>query len=305
MPYSLASRFEGALLGAALGEALGAYAGTMHLVQAALVSSPLRDWHPRLARTLTPSPMSSALIINAQRLIQQGIWQPTQAQLPEAVDSGTALAIATLPMILFHHDNDWLLRQQLLQTAELWQISATARLGWLTISEAIAQALQECKTPFALINQLAASLASDAPEMVVALKRLQGWLDQSISLHNMLSELTAMELEANNRAVILALYCFLQTPTDLPLALLRAAQPQYFPQVVCPLVGAMVGAWGGRGTMPLAWAIELSSGAVWQTSAAALYQLAERLFLVWAGILDTGEGNREAAIAAPGNIRPR
>ncbi len=109
--------------------------------------------------------------------------------------------------------------------------------------------------------------------------------------------------QTGNEAIALAFYCFLSTPCDLRLALLRAARCGEAAPVIAALTGALGGAYQGLGGLPLAWVATDSH--VWGIPETALHALAAHLFAAWSGVYAPAERMAVAAIAAPGVIRPR
>lgn len=111
MRYSLHSRFQGALLGLAIGETLGAAGGTPH--------SPRPHWHPSKQTEFSDTPCSFSwtqqTLWQAEKLLQT--YQPQAAppaQLPaigadrngnqsnaDAIGTAAGHALVTLPFALF------------------------------------------------------------------------------------------------------------------------------------------------------------------------------------------------------------
>ena len=128
--------------------------------------------------------------------------------------------------------------------------------------------------------------------------------------------------------IALAFYCFLNTPEDLRLSVVRAARCGIAGQLTCALTGALSGAYNGAAAIPVEWrqlslavaSRSLAEGqepSVWGTgSELKLVELANNLFAVWAGVYNPTagpdswailcEGNAYArSVAAPYVIRPR
>ncbi|MDP8935481.1 MAG: ADP-ribosylglycohydrolase family protein, partial [Cyanobacteriota bacterium] len=122
--------------------------------------------------------------------------------------------------------------------------------------------------------------------------------------------------------IALAFYCFLNTPEDLRLSVVRAARCGIAGQLTCALTGALSGAYNGAGAIPVEWR-QVSSATLepgplvcgrepsfWGTgSDAKIVELANNLFAVWAGVYrpdaDLDSAALARAVAAPYVIRPR
>lgn len=122
--------------------------------------------------------------------------------------------------------------------------------------------------------------------------------------------------------IALAFYCFLNTPEDLRLSVVRAARCGIAGQITCALTGALSGAYNGVAAIPVEWrqvssaelkSQQLADGqepSLWRTgSDVKIVELANNLFAVWAGVYKPDAGLDSAAlarsVAAPYVIRPR
>lgn len=327
MRYSLQSRFQGALLGLALGEELGSYRGTPR--SQATPDPPIYSWQPgrQAAAPGTPCPSwTQKAVWQAEMLLQnQGQagspveFVPTATELNsskdrmDAIASGAEQALVTLPIALFFHDDEIKLRQQLSQTLPDWTIDGNAQAEVLTVHFAIAQALKERLHPASLIPKAIAYLqkqfsavGDDPLEMIGQLERVQTWLHQQADLATVLANwLPAHQPVTGAAAIALSLYCFLSTPEDVQLSLLRAARSPRAPQLVCGLTGALSGAHNSTIGIPLWWRWLKSELELPGNNAGSQFgQLAHRLLAAWAGAYDPTQF-AVAAIAAPGVIRPR
>lgn len=353
MRYSLLSRFQGALLGAALGESLGIDCWAQrspkkHPSQgnwAAMTQLNLSEWRPdREDGGIAPSkqaafPWGKVAIRSTEKFIQTGNWQGIGWDLPPdltiskghgigsalAVEqrvTGAELAIATLPMALFFHDNPIRWQQALTEVAEQWLIDAAGLEMVRIVSQIIAQALKEQIAPSQLIPQLVNDLQQNdlhqefQPNLVCALEQVQILVQSGASLRTAIFRLQSLQpapsqtMQSGMNAICLALYCFLSTPHDIRLALLRAAQSGGFPQVVCGLTGALLGAHNSIAGLPLTWRLGKAGGSPglsWGVTGDQVTQLATQLFWVWSGVYELNLPclGEVPAIAAPGVIRLR
>ena len=228
--------------------------------------------------------------------------------LPETI--AAELTIATLPLALFFHDDQNRQQQRLLQTVKLWHCFPDVEAGLLAAGYAIAQALRDCLEPQTLLPQIVtylkqstASQSTPLPELIGTLEQTQTLVKQGAGLYTAINQIQIGQQQTGNEAIALAFYCFLSTPYDLRLALLRAARCGEAAPVIAALTGALGGAYQGIGGLPLTWLATDSH--LWGITDTALHELAAHLFAAWSGVYAPAERMGVAAIAAPGVIRPR
>lgn len=334
MHYSLLSRFQGALLGAALGEQLAS--GCSSQSQEKLTSSEnftgsvvaqCRNW--QAAVRLTPhgsSPWGEAAVSLTKQLLHsdlQGIeFRPWGAQLQGAITRDSlgenfpeaAVAIAALPLALFCHDDGVKLRRVLQQAHQAYPEALKEIDGTLAVGYAIAQALKERLTPDQLLSDIISYLHQTLPpstpttsNFTNALKRVQSLLQHRADLHRVAVELLKPSQKSGGTELIaLAFYCFLSTPNDFPLSIARAARIRDMPAIVCALTGALSGAYNSTAGIPTG--LSLDSVVVqplnWGLSSLAVAALVARLFARWSGAYDSDTFANSTAIAAPNVIRP-
>ena len=305
------------------------------LEQAAWLAASLANWHPGFecesASFRQPSLGGRVAISCARALVSPGGWhEQTLAAIggefalsgaetvvamgirsgdvvPETI--AAELAIAILPLALFFHEDENRQQQRLLQTVKLWSCSLAVRGGLLAVGYAIAQALQDRLEPRTLLpqtitylKQSTASQLTALPELIDTLEQAQTLVKQGAGLYTAINQIQVRS-PTGNEAIALAFYCFLSTPCDLRLALLRAARCGEAAPVIAALTGALGGAYQGIGGLSLAW--QLATGShLWGIADTALHALAAQLFAAWSGVYAPA-GRIAAAIAAPGIIRPR
>ena len=336
MRYSLLSRFQGALWGAAIGEELGVYRWRQQPrteltvdSQRTSASDAIYGWHPGLEEISPSLPLASArnpTVRCAQELIQSsgrisvGLEQLETKFFSTQSTDNSDLAIDLLPILLFLHDDALQVQQVVQRGVAARQQSEPEQAGVLAVGYAIAQALQEQLDPFTLISRTIAYLerlaepASTSSVLVQRLEHVQPLLERRYGLHKAINKLQ-IEPASSNRVtttgaqattIALAFYCWLSTPDDFKLSVLRAAQVGYLPQTVCAITGALSGAHNSRAGIPVAWQMRsLSQVTAWGISGSEICQLATQLFTVWSGAGDVNLPVTAAAIAAPGLIRPR
>ena len=344
MRYSLLSRFQGALLGAALGNELGdsswsgqrlAPEGKRAAGQGALlVPATLAHWHPGITSekslsSTCASPWGSAATSCAHALVRTGRWNElemaaigvrfaagrmaadTVLEQPRASLIAAECTLATLPIALFFHDNASKQQQRLVETVRLWQCPPGTEAGLLAVGYAIAQALQDRVEQLSLVPQTITYLKQStanptAPllDLMDALEQVQALLQQGAGLLTAIEQLRVRGTHLGNRAIALAFYCFLSTPDELHLAVLRAARSGEAAPLVCALTGALSGVHNSLSGLPLAWRMG-GSIRLWGVSEQEMHQLAAHLVGVWSGVYDPEAATNAVAIAAPGVIRPR
>jgi ADP-ribosylglycohydrolase len=335
-------------LGAALGEELGSYCFTQRFrnkvfsgSSVKLAQSSLPVWYAvedsEASQTQhVPSTWGKLAIQWAEELIEQGQWRGLKKHQVEAFVSnknngeslpsepikplfGAEIAIATLPITLFFHDNEIKLQQIISEITGHLEISCGFSEVWV-FSYTIAQALKEQLSPAHFIPQIVADLQQNISSssnsqslhssLILKLEQVQTWLQEGVSLSTVASErLLSKEAASGTDAICLALYCFLSTPNDFRLALNRAALLGSSAQIVSGLTGALLGAYNCTVGVPLAWrlkSINPSHILAWGVTSATIEQLAAQLLSVWSGVYDLANPSGSVpAIAAPGIIRLR
>lgn len=86
------------------------------------------------------------------------------------------------------------------------------------------------------------------------------------------------------RAIALALYCCLTTPTDMPLVMGRICQSEVSPPLTLTLAGAIAGALNGLSGIPLSWRLALPCDQ-------ELQHLGLNLFAHWSGAIALPQNN--------------
>lgn len=286
MRYSLLSRFQGALLGAGLGEVLG------------------RSWseQPISGSGLQPLPSSPAveqiLGFCCDRLIAQGALdgnarEPWVAQLTEP----TQLMAASLPVILFFHEQPHRLQQQLTLLMENDSSSELSEVIWV-MAGAIAHILQERWPP--RLAHFSAGLSHPSAELLASLDRVQSVLRQETSLEQAVQQLVLPQTNGLG-SMALALYCFLSTPEDFRLTVIRAVRVAPNPAFTGLLAGGLAGAYGARAGISPGWQLRYPQTAV-------DFDRAAQLLAAWSGMYQISRQEPAvplSAVAAPGLIRPR
>jgi ADP-ribosylglycohydrolase len=337
MQHSLRHRFRGAVLGAALGETLGMNCADRSVTQEPLPWITVHNWGFQV-------PSSASLPWGKRASTQLAAFLPTDlasqtshayspldthalevANMSSSDRVETAgLAIASLPIALFYHEDWQQLQHSLEQTLSTWQPtsgltnSVTPLAGVLVISYGIALALRERLHPRNFLARLTIDLdlQDRDPVLLQQLNQIQQWLNNGTELTTIQSMLKDgwIDRSSHTTPIALALYGFLSTPTNFRLSLLRTAQLQCQPQVACGIVGALSGAYNSLSGLPKHWrkllrSIEPSPVWVWgATSEADLLRQADLLWAAWSGAYNPAEWLAQVAsrvTASPHVIRPR
>jgi ADP-ribosylglycohydrolase len=338
MRYSLLSRFQGTLMGAALGEILGVYCRSRLQAQQPLTH--LESGHWAIA-PLQPSSAGwgSIAIDYAHQLIQAGaipaggagslLRSAHGADRQQTIDRQQTLAgvaIAALPIALFFHEDRETLRLHLSNLVAGWQGDPELLGGVLAVGYAIALALRERLYPDQLGEQLIAELDLDrhSPTFAQQLSQVQTWVQQKVGLASVLTTLASSPASAVVTPFSLAFYCFLSTPEQYALAMLRSVAYQPLNKrsrpclgITSALTGALSGAYNSYAGIPVDWRIRLSAPStapplvgLWAIeSEAKMKELANRLLAAWSGVYDplheTQSTDSLPVTAAPHVIRPR
>ncbi|TVQ47845.1 MAG: ADP-ribosylglycohydrolase family protein [Gloeocapsa sp. DLM2.Bin57] len=210
------------------------------------------------------------------------------------------MAVATLPVLLFFHDSPQLLTNKL--TAIITKLNQTTETlqELLTWSKAISLALTEQLEPQDLLKQLLQE--NSQTKLTEQLEQVQSYLEQNLSLNQVVNKLS--RLKQPETAIALAIYCFLFTPQDFNLAINRAKQSKYQPEITQALTGALTGVYNGYHNIPLQLRLSLQQNHQQRIS----ITIASQLYASWCGITPTGLANWQQTsqtIAQPGLIQPR
>lgn len=316
MRYSLLSRFRGALLGSLLGEFLGNVGYQERVLGGAWLAS-LKPEDGCTSQTL--SDWSQLATCGTESLIRCGkldlddwwvLFGKTQSSiLFNCAASSSEVAVMTLPIALFFHEDELKLRQQLLQVGEVWHNQPEVLEGVFAIAYAIALALTEKLDCTTLIPQVLSYLGSSQTPLVQQLEQVQTLLERGAGLETTLSQLRRdtqrrdEPLGRSHTSIALAFYCFLSTPEDFRLCVSRAARTRCQPQITSALTGALAGVYNSLIGIPVNWRIPANQ----LTSSIHRLQLADRLLEVWAGVYDVSASAkiRRLTVAAPRVIQPR
>ena len=270
------------------------------------------------------------------------IYHPRSSEFQSLLNPSEA-AVAALPSAMFFHENKAKLREKIMLAIEVWpnKNKPEWETAILAVGYAIARTLKDKLDPATAIEQTIAYLKTDNA-LTELLLQVQILLQRGADLETATTHLSKRATEARERQgggekklqtesivnpgnfipIALAFYCFLNTPEDLRLSVLRAARCGIAGQLTCALTGALSGAYNGAAAIPVEWR-QVSSATLepgplvcgrepsfWGTgSDAKIVELVNNLFAVWAGVYRPDAGLDSAAlaraVAAPYVIRPR
>ncbi len=277
MQSALLYRFQAAMIGAIVGETIG--------IQASGRVPARRYSLDQLMQFYAES------LMNPSRIEDSG--DPIFRELLTTAES----AIALLPMFLFFHEDFTKLRQNVQTVLKLWQNPALSELDLLAIGYTLSQSLLESLNPRRFVTSMFEALLAP-PEGIPKLQRLQQvetMVQQGMGLEDATQLiLTLSDATMGDAAIALALYCFLSTPGDFRVSVLRAVQTRYQVPGVAALTGALSGAYNSTIGLPAEWRSTLSNPAEFQ-------QLSTRLLASWSGMYHLEAGN--FAICAPQVMR--
>ncbi|MEG3860329.1 ADP-ribosylglycohydrolase family protein [Microcoleus sp. herbarium12] len=270
------------------------------------------------------------------------IYHPRSTEFQSMLNPCEA-AVAALPCAIFFHENKAKLRDKIMLATDVLPNENKAELqtAVLGIGYAIARSLKQRLDPATAIEQTIAYLKTDNA-LTELLVQVQILLEQGADLETATTHLRksaialrqkqdggehkspakSMVNPGNFIPIALAFYCFLNTPEDWRLSVVRAARCGIAGQLTCALTGALSGAYNGAAAIPVEWrkvfspvveSLQLTEGrepSLWGTgSDAKIVELASNLFAVWAGVYKFSGGLDCAAVArsvaAPYVIRHR
>lgn len=294
----------------------------------------LENWKKWKSRKLSEYPNSGVSLKGTSELENSKLERTSSWEWEEAKAWETA--IACLPAVMLYHEEEAKVRGKLEEISEVWQGRSELRLSNLAVGYAIALGLREKLDPQTLIPKTI-TILEEGP-LVEQLKEVESLLERrsdletaTIELSNkakaMKEQLAGMAEESREKEAIarkiassipisLAFYCFLSTPENWQLAVQRAARTGRGSQI-CPLVGAISGAYNSTAGIPVEWRSALNYR-LGKTPAlmveavaneAEILKLAKTLWALWCGVYNPkimeNKLNLVPAVAASNVIRPR
>ena len=229
--------------------------------------------------------------------------------------------IASLPVTLLYHEDKLKLQQKLQQWGKVWQNYSDINPSNLAIGYVIAQTLTEQLDPQTIIPKIIDYIGEKEP-LVGQLRKVEQLIDRKANLDTAITQLSKnvksfsrqqifSEQQENSIycpffiPICLALYCFLSTPEDMNLAILRGSRTKWATQI-CTIVGTLSGAYNSSAGIPVEWRKKIG-GELLGINEAEILKLAKKLWAVWCGVYDPNNmtQNIVPAVAASNVIRPR
>ncbi|MEO3705178.1 ADP-ribosylglycohydrolase family protein [Trichormus azollae] len=308
MRYSLIGRVRGIFLGAFLGESLA---------------------------THNRCDLGAMTILGVQSLIEYGRldvdnWLKRYQQA--AIDLNITdiawgeIILATLPVVIFFHEDTVKLKKNLLQVLKIWDTNPVMRDAALVIGYVIGQSLTEKLDPITLIPQTISFLGKTTTSVPQNLLKVNSLLAQDAGLEQVRDELTKQEELSSNIALVI--YCFLSTLEDFRLTVLRVNNHTRKQEYWClgsqsrsAITGALSGAYNTTVGIPVNWQVlfQATNSPAWGLkNFSQMLELADILVEVWSGVYtitpntqeltkpESGMNENSLSIyAAPSVIRPR
>jgi ADP-ribosylglycohydrolase len=274
LQHSLLNRFQGSLLGSFLGETLPI--------------DPLKRGESR----------GNRLEINAIALASDG----TDFLDGKNPTNSAEAALAMLKALLFYHDSESLRQERLAHFVAQGRHSDWVLEDVLIWGSAIALALRGTSAPDCWIEQILSRYQTAQTPSIEQLALVRDFLERGTSLQQAIAQM-ARQIKSKQMAIAIALYCFLSTPDDFRLSLMRAMQAGKEATVVAALTGALAGAYNSFSGIPIGWRIALGKHSIGQQR----LQEATELFAVWSGAyrLNSSPLLESAAVASPLVMQPR
>lgn len=295
MRYSLLSRFQGALLGGAIGDAL---TGQKNLPERSrAIEQP--DWYNILhyqPSEWTDKLKQVCLMINESNQLELQFEQ-------QGFGNSGEWAYIALPIVLFYHENNSLLQQEIRRFAQYWHWSAEVLENVLLWSYIVALVLREKWDTQNIIGQVLGHVGEEPTILFQLLTQLESWLSEGRSLEQVVAQLSG---QTSDYSIPLSLYCFSSTPEEFYLSVSRAASYQTQARMTARLTGALAGGYNGVMSIPMTWR-KLSAQNSWYQDIA---QQGTILLDNWSGVYQ-GEQKlakgkiKQKVIAASGTIQTR
>jgi hypothetical protein len=306
MRHHLLNQFQGILLGATLGWQLGDHSSA-EASRPASIRSPLCS-DGEILGTPNCVEVTAAHLMECGGIRQAGLAEIVAALPPkmQATDRFDAW-IATLLVAMFCHEDATALSPNLRQAIAVLQLPPDYADGVLAIGYAIARILNANCPPTKLLPQTLSYLQALAanPILIQQLTTVQTLLAEGTGLEGtrrLSSEASRhpqSEIAQFFASIAGAIYCFLDTPDDVCLSVLRSMRLRSHPQLAAVMAGALAGAYNGAVGLPVEWCMALGD-----TQEAQIQQIATQLWAAWSGVYDVRQlPQKLPLVTAPGVLR--
>ncbi len=284
MLYSVVSRFRGTLVGLFLGENLA----SNHQSDRSVVRS-------------------AESLIKLGRFDLEDWLQGQQQEFEDLHPSESDVLLASLPIILFFHEDINKLREILLRLVKV-EDEPVLQDAILALGYAIAQCLKEKFNPLTIIPQTVSFLPKTSliSENLLTVNNL---FVKSAGLERVEAQLS--QTNKLSQTIAMAFYCFISTPEDFRLSVLQANRVKSCSQIISAITGALSGTHNNISGIPVTWLLKVSQGNLSpspSTNLSRMIKLADALVAVWSGVYDLASEGKEywllsSAIASQGIIR--
>ena len=242
----LVDKFPGGILGSVLGDILANNFQTQIHSNSLSDSIKLSSW--------TQMSLESLNLLSKDNLGKIDWFAAYSSFLPAKFNGEigcSELAVASLPIVLFFHDQPNVLREYLSEIATLSQEPNCFAKLWIW-SYGISLVLQGNIEIKELISMLLSLKEAEKTSLGKQLETIQKLLCEQASLKQVEGKLGAKE-EFNSLAMAQALYCFLSTPEQFYLSVSRSMQMKSQPQLTATLTGAIAGIYNSWFGIPIDW----------------------------------------------------
>jgi len=232
------------------------------------------------------------------------------------------IVVASVPVAMLDREPETKLREKLNQIVEVCQGNLDVKLNNLAVGYAIALGLKQKLDPETAIPKTISYLQEEGP-LVELLKEVQSLLEKRADLETAITKLSekakAMQETLSGptpslMSLPLAFYCFLSSPENWELAVLRAARTGRGSQI-CAIVGTLSGVYNSIAGIPVAWRrsldarpLKIQAMGEAATGEAEIIKLATSLWALWCGVYNpeiTDKIEVVPAVAPSNVIRPR
>ncbi len=208
--------------------------------------------------------------------------------------------IASLPVSLIYHEDEFKLQQKLQQWGKVWENYLEVNLGNLVVGYIISQILIEKLDPLTIIGKIIDYIGEKEP-LVGQLRQVEKLINQGANLDAAINHLSKNFKSLEKQEIFsegqqrylssffipisLALYCFLSTPENFGLAVLRSARTGLATQI-CTIVGTLSGAYNSSAGVPVEWRQKMGVELLGMKDEIEIMKLAKSLWAVWLGVYD-------------------
>ncbi|MEB3341620.1 ADP-ribosylglycohydrolase family protein [Okeania sp.] len=209
--------------------------------------------------------------------------------------------ISSLPVSLLYHDNKLKLQQKLEEWGKVWKNYLEVNLSNLVVGYIITQILTERLEPLNIIPKIIDYIGEKEP-LVGQLRQVDKLINEGANLDAAINHFSEDVKYIEKQQILwqgqqkslsstfftpisLALYCFLSTPEDFSLAVLRSARTGWTTQT-CTIVGTLSGAYNSIFGVPVEWRQKMGVELLSMKDEIEIMKLAKNLWAVWCGVYD-------------------